>query len=213
VACPASIKLICEFFDVIMNGSYDGPLDSKEVRRVLDLLGNWDRYHAYAHAASRIALLVKLNQALTAQALLALHRSHQVAGTADELLLQAVLETALKRSYVNTSKGQDEADILETIRQVLVAVLRDHGDETTLDALKSIGYLEPAAGSPPVPADVARRIRQGIEVIFGACARDLLTVRQALGQSGWRSIREHDLLERTGGPELSGLLARMDRLH
>ncbi len=213
-ACPASIKLICEFFDVIMNGSYDGPLDTREVQRALGLLDNWDRYYAYTHAASRIALLVKLNQALTAHALLALHRSHQVAGTVDGPLLQAVLETALKRSYVNTSKGRDEDDILESIRAVLVSVLRDHGDETTLDTLKSIGYLEPAAvGVPPAPADVARRIREGTQVIFRACERDLLTVRQALGQSGWRSIREHDLLERTGGSELSGLLARMDRLH
>ena len=32
-----------------------------------------------------------------------------------------------------------------------------------------------------------------------------------LGQTGWRSISERDLLERTGGPHLSGLLGRFMR--
>ncbi len=213
-ACPASIKLICEFFDVIMNGSYAGALDSPEVRRVLDLLGDWDRFYAYAHAASRIELLIKLNQASTAHALLALHRSQALAGTAAEPLLRAVLDTALKRSYVNTSKGRDEAAILDSIRSVLVAVLQDHGDEATLNALKTIGSLEPAASEPaPGLAETARRIRQGTDVIFQACARDLQAVQQALGQSGWRSIREQDLWRRTGGPELPELLGRLGRLH
>jgi hypothetical protein len=208
-ACPASIKLICEFYDVIMNGTYEGPLDSPDVGRALDLLGDWDRFYEYVHASSRIELLVKLAQACTAASLLELKRT-AVPGSADDALLASALACALQRSYVKTSGSRDEAAVLGSIRDVVVAVLRDHGDDETLHALKSIGYLSAASDSADGARPVtARRIREGTHVVLDACRREIQTVQRALGRSGWRPLQEHDLLQRAGGPELSALLERM----
>lgn len=206
--CPASTRLISEFFDVIMNGSYAGPMDSIEVQRVLDLLGDWDRFYAYVQASSRLELLVKLSQASTACALLALHRGGAAEGTAVQPLLRSVLETTLRRSYVNPSQGRDEAAILQCIREVLDALLREHGDEQTLQALQAFDRLKPVASAPAVAA-TAERIRQGTNVILWACRRDLLAVQQALGQARRHGISEAQMLERTGGPALAALLHRM----
>ncbi|NRF67276.1 hypothetical protein HLB44_09800 [Aquincola sp. S2] len=208
--CPASARLIGEFFDVMMNGGYDGDVDSVEVQRVLDLIGDWDRFYAYMQASSRIELLVKLGQALTASALLALHRGRIAEGSAVEPALQSVLGQALRRSYVTPSQWRDEASILHCIRKVLAALLREHGDVQTLQALPPIDAIASAVtSSAPTPVATAERIRRSTEVILNACRRDLLAVQQALGQPHRRSISEGEMLARIGGPDLAALIDRL----
>lgn len=208
--CPASTRLIGEFFDVIMNGGYEGEVDSPEVQRVLEVIGDWDRFYAYMQASSRVELLVKLGQAWTASALLALHRGRVAEGSAIEPALQSVLAVALRRSYVRASPERDEATVLRCIRKVLAALLRDHGDEQTLQALPPVdGPGSAPASSPPTPVATAERIRRSTEVILNACRRDLLAVQQALGQPCRHSLCEADMLERIGGPDLAALVERL----
>ena len=208
-ACPATPKLVREFFDVIMNGSFGDPLDSAEVQRVLDELGEWNRFYSYTHAGSRLELLIKLNQALTARALIALQESTAGSQVFDTSLLQAALDNTLQRSYANVTADRDAAAVVDNIVRVLVALLLDHDDGMLLDKLRRIGFLD-----PDIPAnslgDAGRRISQGNELIYQACRRDLLTVQKALNRSEWPLITEDDLLQRTGGSELSRLLAQLE---
>lgn len=204
-ACPASPKLIVEFFDVIMNGGFSESLDSPQVRRVLDTLGDWDRFYAYALASSRLELLIKLNQALTAQALLSAQSDVSGADAATHALRRAALDGALQRSYVRAADDEQAAAVLNMLLEVLRALLRDHEEHAVLDALDALHGARSAGLH-----DTAQRIRQGNTLVLQACRRNLMEVHRTLGQTGWPSIGEADLLRRSGGADLPALLDRME---
>ena len=211
-ACPASPKLIIEFFDVILNGGFRGPLESPQVQRVLGTLGDWDRFYVYALAASRLELLIKLNQALVAQTLFALLRQGVfVVDDATQALLKAALESALKRIYVSATSEDERRTSLRTMLKVLDALLRDHGENSTLDELLATAGIAGLAADPEIDlVATPRRIRQLHARTLGACRRNLRDVHDALGRPKWGDISEQDLLKRIGGAEMSALLDRLE---
>lgn len=208
-ACPASPKLIIEFFDVIMNGGFQGPLESAQVTRVLDTVGDWDRFYAYALAASRLELLVKLDQALVAQALLALPHQEGLAGTPGQALHQQALEQALARSHLRVPPGGDLQAAAQTVVDVLQALLQDHDEQATLAAL-AVGRHAPQLPALAAGAATARRIRQQQAILLEACRRNLHAVQHALGQPQWPDIGADDLQRRSAGPALGELLAWLE---
>jgi hypothetical protein len=205
-ACPATPKLIREYFDVIMNGAYQGPLDSAEVARSLDRLGDWHRFFDYARAASRIELLVKLSQALTARALLAVDRSGRIAGTEAEPALRAALDAALRASHAKPSAEHDAHAVVETIVDTLAALLRDHGAEAIVQLLDVGGACRRRSAEPDDPVEGAIRIRQITTAIAEAVGREVRTVHRCLGRGDWPAVGEEDLIRRTAGPGLARLL-------
>ena len=209
-ACPASPKLIQEFLDVMMNGSFSKPLDSTEAQRVLSLVGNWNQFYNYAYATSRLELLIKLNQALTARALLTLLLSENAMKVSEQSVIQTVLQTTLNRSYVKAASHNNAYTIIVNVINILSHLLRDHDDYMTLDKLDTTGCFEAVAQVNTSCRDIALRIRVGNAIIYQACRRDLLAVHQALGRSNWGCITEFDLLRRTGGPKLRTLLDSME---
>lgn len=200
--CAGSPKLIREFLDVTMNGTYAKPLDSGNAQRAMDSLGDWDRFYDYVLAASRLELLIKLDQALCAQTLLALRSAGGVQGAAE----RAALDTAIEHSYFKVVEDGDDDAIVATIVDVLCALIDDHGDAATLQRLRDAGLLERA----PVarPGEAARRIGLANTLIFPACERDLARLHQCLGRPGWGRIDANDLLKRAAGPDLGALLQR-----
>lgn len=206
-ACPASPKLIIEFFDVIMNGGYQGPLESDQVSRVLDTVGDWDRFYAYALAASRLELLVKLDQALVAQALLALPQQAELADATGQALHRAALEQALAHSHLRAPAGADVQALARTTVDVLHALLQDHGEQATLAALAGADAAQDAL---PAGAATAARIRREQAILLEACRRNLRAVQDALGQAQWPDIGADDLQRRAAGPALAALLAWLE---
>lgn len=198
-ACPGSPKLIADFFDVIMNGAFSGSLDAPDVLRALEVLGDWDSFYTYARAASRIELLVKLNQTLTALRLLALR-----SGPAQSATLDRVLQQAMQRSFIRVAAGQDATAVMRATVQVLLTLLADH-EEPTLDAIRAT--VQP--DSDPSPAKAAAQIDATGKAITLGCAKALADVHAALGRRGWGSIDEQALMQRTAGIELGDLLAHL----
>lgn len=210
--CAGSPKLIREFLDVTMNGTFSKPLDAADVQRALASLGGWNRFYDYAHAASRLELLVKLNQTLCAHALLTLLASGNVTEAAEQSALQTALQTALHhRTHVRVAEHGDYHAIVVNIVKVLIALLEDHGERKTLEKLWAARLLEASAAlATNARGGAAHRIRQANALIYPACRRDLAAVHETLGRPGWGRIAEVDLLRRTGGPGLTALLTQLE---
>jgi hypothetical protein len=200
--CAGSPKLIREFLDAAMNGTYAKPLDSANARRAIDSLGDWDAFYGYTLAASRLELLIKLAQALTARTLLAL----QAAGSVQDASERSALASAIGQAYYRAVDDGDDPAIVANIEQVLCALIDDHGDAATLAQLRAAGLLGGAAVTDP--ADAAQRIRTLHRLLFPACARDLQALHAHLGRPGWGRIDEAALMKRVGGPGLGALLQR-----
>ena len=209
-ACPASPKLIREFFDVIMNGSFNGPVDSPDVGRVFESLGDWGRFYRYAQATSRLELLIKLNQALTASSLFtARDRDHSLRPKhGNNSLYETVLRTALNRSHVKAANVRDYRVRIRNVVEILCALLKDHGEDDVLDTLAHGDHLHiKSIESSVARYDALQDIEQFNAYIYAACQRNLKTVHCALGQQNWPNITAQDLLRRTGGPGLPKLLS------
>ncbi len=209
-ACPASSKLICELFDVMMNGSYEGETDSPEILRALDEMGNWEQFYAYTLAASRLELLVKLSQALTAKSLLELGDDGGLSNIEDYDMLKRVAKCALDLSHAKIVEEKDSHHILGNIIDVLYALLLDHGEGKTVKELSLPHCLNSpdAAIENRIGCD-PQVIRRRYETLNGACRRNLLAVHHALGHSEWPCFNDHDFFERAGGSELRLLLPRL----
>jgi hypothetical protein len=204
--CAGSPKLIRQFLDVTMNGTYDKPLDSANAQRALASVGDWNRFYDYVLAASRLELLIKLNQALCAQALLALQANSSITTAST----QAAMQAALEQCYFKVVKDGDDHLIVANTLQVLSALINDHGDPGTLATLRTAGLLSLPAEGALSPAEAARRIRLANTLLYPACQRDLATLHDKLGRPAWGQVGETDLLRRTGGPALAGLLNTLE---
>lgn len=196
--CAGSPKLIREFLDVTMNGTYAKPLGSANAQRALNSVGDWRTFFDYTLAASRLELLIKLNQALFARTLMAL----QAGAVADDA---AALAAAIDHSYFRVVDDGDDRAIVEVIVQVVSALIGDHDGTATLAPLRQAGLLDPSPlpAGPAAAAEAARRIRTVNTLLFPACERDLSTVHAALGRPGWGRITEAALMTRCGGAGLS----------
>lgn len=200
--CAGSPKLIREFLDVTMNGTYDKPLNSVQAQRVMASLGDWDAFYGYVLAASRLELLLKLAQALTAQTLLALQAGDDVPEAAE----RSAVAAALEHCYYKVVEDADDATIVAHIAQVLCALIEDHDDAVSLQRLREAGLL--TTPSRCTAAEAARRITAVHGLLLPACQRDLAALHQHLGRPGWGRIDHADLLRRVGGPGLGALLQR-----
>ena len=209
-ACPASSKLICELFDVIMNGSYKEPIYSPSVSRVLNEIGDWDNFFDYTLAASRLELLVKLNQAIIAQSLLNLRSEGGFAQEVDNNLLERVLQCTLSLSHAKIENEKDAHYIVENIIDILYALLLDHGKEKTLRELHCNHCWKPedVVNMRFSYSDI-QLIHQRHEILKEECRRELQVIHDTLGQTDWPSFNDEDYNKRIGGEELQTLLAKL----
>lgn len=209
-ACPAAPQLIAGYFDVIMNGSYRGALESPAVDRVLERIGDWRRLYEYTAAASRVDLLVLLCKAVALQSLRQL-RSDAAPCSVDVVRsVEAKLFGPLTLSYVGAPDGQQLSRALDVAVESFSALLRDHGDMETPDEIARIA-MPTASESPSMSTgDVVRRIRESSALILRSCLRDLQLVHAALGTSHRPAITIDDVLRRTGGPAFASHLDRLE---
>jgi hypothetical protein len=209
-ACPATPKLIREFFDVIMNGRFDGPLDSPAIARVFERIGDWQRLYDYTLAASRLELLLMLNRVLT------LHTLRQVQGVAYplgadvEADVRDGLISALALSDGDAAVGSLSAPTLELMLATSLTLLDDHGETQTLTALADEGLLPAPAAAPLAPEDLARRIRAISDQVLHGCQRELAAVHAALGTRSSPPLGIHDVLRRCGGPDMETRLWQLE---
>jgi len=208
-ACPATPKLIAGYFDVIMNGSYRGALESPAVDRVFERIGDWRRLYEYTLAASRVDLLVLLSKAVALRSLRQL-RSDAAQSSADAVRgVESRLLGPLTLSYMGAPDGQQRSSAVDFSVEAFSTLLRDHGDMETPDQIARIA--RPTASESPSMStgDVVRCIRESSALFLRSCLRDLQSVHAALGTSHRPAITIDDVLRRTGG---SAFASHLDRL-
>ena len=210
--CAGSKELITEFVDVTMNGSYRGELTSPEARRALDAIGDWDEFYRYVYASSRLELLVKLAQALCAQALMALGAApHELQEGEREPVERCVAATYQRPEDATL----DDRAINANFMTIVLALLDEFDAPQARRALSTARLLDAEGSVPHQPADpgggalrqgAARRIRLACEVLYPLCAQELADVHRALRRFEDQSITVEDLYRRCGGAGLFALV-------
>ncbi|MEN9483523.1 MAG: hypothetical protein RJB37_1403 [Pseudomonadota bacterium] len=211
--CAGSKKLILDFLDVTMNGTFDKPLDSVEALRALNSIGDWDEFYAYVYATSRLELLVRLTQYLCAQSLWSLQSRDGVLNEAE----QALVKNCLDKSYHVPGAGYDDRTVMGNFIQVVLALLDELEMPEVRTALVNAslvnsgngGYLIDQVGGD-VRVSAARRLRLATELVFPFCRQELDATHRTLQRYQSTTITLDDLRTRACGPSLQPLLALLE---
>ena len=211
--CAGSKKLIVDFLDVMMNGSYQKPLGSANARRAMDSIGDWDRFHAYVEASSRLELVVKSAQYLCAQWLWALRSDSSALSDFELTLANKCL------AHANHLPVGEHDDRLVTGQFIAIALaLLDELDGSGVrSALVQADLLRPGRERhQPEPAVrdarawAARRIRLTFQVLYPLCRQELDLTHRALQRFESTSISLDDLYTRCCGPDVTALLSSLE---
>ncbi len=205
-ACAGSKKLFLDFLDAAMNGTYKKELSSAEAQRAFAMVDDWDNFYRYIFASSRLELLVKLNQALCAQSLLAL----QPGASALPAEAQALLEKCLERSYHRTAKDLDDQTVLKNFIEVSLTLLEELNCAEIRPALNQAGLAGVDVSAATV-LELCSRIRRTNELFYPYCRAELERVHAALDQFKDETITVDDLYVRSSGVGLAPLLAALEK--
>jgi hypothetical protein len=216
VACAGARKLIVEFLDVALNGTYSKPLDAEQAHRMVARVGDWDAFHAYVLASSRLELLVKLHRAACAHALLAF-LAWADAHPADDL---AVAQQCLDGCLHRAGGELDDATTVRNLGCIALALMAELDDTETCRAMQEAGLIEPdvhgwmlkplhAMAPGSTGREVARFVDAATAVLHPLCVQEMARVHAALGQPHRDTITPERLLQRSAGPALAPWLVRL----
>lgn len=209
-ACAGTKKMITEFVDVAVNGSYDKPLTSVEAYRTFACVDDWGAFYQYLYASSRLELLIKLNQALTAQALIAL-QSVEASLDEDE---RRMVRDALAHCFHKVESAFDDRTTLTHFTTIALALLDELKYPAVASSLRQAGVLD-AAGAFEVPLGdtgaAVRRIQVATKLIYPYCSAELASLHASLGRASVDPISLEDLYARVAGAGLEPLLALLER--
>jgi hypothetical protein len=209
-ACAGTKKMITEFVDVAINGSYDKPLTSVEADRAFACVDDWGAFYQYLYASSRLELLIKLNQALTAQALIALQSVKDSLGEDERRMIQ----DGLAHCFHSVESAFDDRTTLTHFTAIALALLDELKYPAVASSLSQAGVLD-AGGAFEVPLGdtgaAVRRIRVVTSLIYPYCSAELASLHASLGRAPVDPISLEDLYARVAGVGLKPLLASLER--
>ena len=212
--CAGSKKLITQFLDATMNGTYTKALNSTEVTRMLSAIDDWDRFYAYVYASSKLELLVKLAQCLSAQTLLALQADQAAALAPSEAEL---LARTLAGCYHRARTELDDRTVLANLLKVVLALLAEFDDPETQAALTQAGLLGPDGqarlgeiSGTEGRAAAARRLRRITAVLQPRCQQELDLTNQSLDRFQGTKVSQDDLQVRSCGVAVRALLQSLE---
>lgn len=208
-ACAGSPKLIREFLDVTMNGTYTGAMDSPHVERMLKELKDFDAFYDYTRCASTLELIVKLFHALVLQNLMALAADSRAATPALAPQLRALIEAFILQHAGFPIEDVKARTDFNRRPEILVALLQNLGADALLDQLHS-GHLQVAPPESSNAQQVAQRLRSSVTILGAACADYLQQAHRHLGRPGWGRIEASDIATRVFGKDLDSLLHQLD---
>lgn len=214
--CAGSKKLITDFVDVTMNGTYKGELTSKEALRALNAIGDWDEFYRYVYASSRLELLVKLNQYLCAQALHALKSKPEALNEAERDLVQQSLEA----SYHQPIEPLDERMVMANFIQIVLVLLDEFDYPVARKALAAAQVVNADGTARTLPdlagaelrLAAAQRIQQSCEVLLPLCQKELAALHKELHRFESDNITLADMYRRCGGEGMQPLVAMLSAL-
>ncbi|WP_293996746.1 hypothetical protein [Sphaerotilus sp.] len=211
--CAGSKKLIIDYLDVTMNGTFSKPLDSAEARRAVNAIEDWDEFYGYVYATARLELLVRLTQYLCAQSLWMLQARDALLSDTERSLVSA----CLAKCYHDPGEGLDDRTVMGHCIRIVLALL-DEVDfpqaraalvEANLVHSGNGGYLlDQVGGDARVSA--ARRMRLVTELLLPFCKDTLDATHRALQRFTTQTITLDDVQRRACGPSLQPLLAMLE---
>jgi hypothetical protein len=217
--CAGSKKLFIDLLDVAMNGIYKKELNSKEARRAVASIDDWDEFYAYVLASSRLELLVKVSQYLCAQILLALQGKADGLGSEAKDLIDASLAGCYHRvpNGPNGPNGLDDRTVMSNFIEIALALLDECHYPVVRGALDKVHLIGPgslANDLHTLPAGQAqRRAAHAIDLVLKTlqphCQAQLDGVNAALGQYQDTTVTTDDLRLRIGGKSLDALSAQL----
>jgi hypothetical protein len=211
--CAGSKKLILDFLDVTMNGTFGKPLDSVDAQRAVNSIADWDEFYAYVYSTSRLELMVRLTQYLCAQSLWALQSREGLLNGVE----QALVSECFVKAYHDPGEAYDSRTVMGNFIQIVLALLDEFDFPQARTALVNAnlvnsghgGYLiDQVGGDARVSA--ARRIRLATELIFPLCKQELDATHRALRRFESDTITLDDLQNRACGPSLKPLLTMLE---
>jgi len=209
--CAGSKRLILDYLDVTMNGTYKKELSSLEARRAIDSIGDWDRFYDYVYASSRLELLVKLNQSLCAQALFALQSDPGQLSKAELDLVGKSLASC----YEKPRDGLDDRTVMSNFMRIVLTLLDELDYPAVRVALAGAGLINPDGGAGSRLQDLsssdlrkaaAMRMRLSSDLIYPYCRKELDGLHRALGRFEDDNISIDGLNDRCCGTGLKPLL-------
>ena len=208
-ACAGSPKLIREFLDVTMNGSYTGAMDSPHVARMLQMLGDFDALYDYTRSASVLELVVKLFHALVIQHLGALALNLEASGSGSTAHFKGNLQGFIQQYGGFAIEDTKARTNFNRRPEILFALLTNLGEEALLDQLHVADSQAASTGSTSA-RNVVQRIRTDLAVLGTGCAAYVQQIHRHLGRPGWGRIEAADLAVRVFGNDLDVLLQQLD---
>jgi hypothetical protein len=211
-ACAGSPRLIAEYFDVLLDGAPPPPASS-EAWQALARLGDLDRFHAYAAAAARLEMLVKLAQGLYAHALLTL----APLALPEEAGLR---QQALAQCHYRRETPLDDLALARHATAGALALLDEwappQAPSEVRAELQAAGLVDadgrPCSG-PAAAADARRwaatRLAGTTLLLQPLAARAQQEAHAALGRFEGHAIEADAFQHRCGGEALGRLLARL----
>ena len=209
-ACAGSKAMITQFLDVAMNGAYDKPLTSAGATEAFASLDDWDGFYRYLYSSSRLELIVKLNQALIAQALIALQSAP---GSLHEDG-RRMGRDCLSHCYHMAECSFDDRTTLTHFTAIALALLDELKLPGIAVALQNAGLLDEGGRFELGAGDssaVGRRIHAITELIYPYCRAELVGVNAALEWADPDPVSIDDLYTRVAGAEIRPLMALLER--
>ena len=213
--CAGSKKMIIEYLDVAMNGSYRPADIAPDVRRCIANLGAMEPFYDYLYAASRLELFIILNHYLTATALYQLraHAEHLADGQ------RALLQQSLQHFSEQFAIGDWEPAALHNTIEIILSLLEELECTTVRAELDQRGLLDnkQLAGKDQsvAPRDAiagaARAIRAATALAYEYCVAELSQINRALGRDNSHSISLEDMYARANGKYIRPLVDSIDR--
>lgn len=212
--CAGSKKMIIEYLDVAMNGSYRDANIAPDVQRCTENIGAMGPFYDYLYAASRLELFIKLNHYLTAAALC------QLRGHADQLAdrQSALLQKSLQHFSEQLAIGDREPAALNNTIEIILSLLEELECTTVRAELDQQGLIgntqQGGKGQSIAPQDAiagaANTIRTATGLVYRYCVQELSTINRALGRDNSRIISMDDLYARANGKYIKPLIDSID---
>ena len=209
-ACAGSKTMITQFLDVAMNGSFDKPLTSTAANSAFACLDDWNAFYQYLYASSRLELLVKLNQALIAQVLIALRSVQGLLHEAERQMVQ----DSLAHCFHKVESEFDDQTALTHFTDIALALLDELKYPALASSLERAGALDDGGKFEVRDGDTraaVRRIRGVTELSHPYCTAELASLQASLGWTPVRPVSLGGLYTRVAGSQIRPLIALLDR--
>lgn len=213
--CAGSKKMIIEYLDVAMNGSYREPDIAPDVHRCIENIGAMEPFYDYLYAASRLELFIKLNHYLSAGAIFRLQRHvDRLTGKQRELLHKSMQHFSGQLAiHIGQPVALDNTiDILLSLLEELECItIRKELDKRGLHDINRKAENQQSMAPEDTLAGAANAIRAATELIYKYCVEELSKINRALGRDKSRSITIDDMYARANGKYIRLLIDSIDR--